>query len=810
MFRVNFNHQWSFSFGKCHMLDTSGNNGRLVNLPYDAMIREKRSEKNPSTGAGGYYPGGSYSYSKRFNVAQEDLGKTFLLEVEGAYRYARVYLNGALLNTCQNGYRGFFTDLTPQLKIGEENLLELKISNNDQPNSRWYTGSGLYRPVWLWIGGDAFLEPDSVQVTTPNVGRVSTVEIRIPLIVKTGHSGFLTVETKLLDEGGEICGEAETSVALPCAQNTVLHQKIYLTDAKLWSVEHPHLYNCSIKVRNAEMVLDCALIPFGIRRVQVDPVNGMRLNGEKVNLRGACIHHDNGVIGAISTVAVEKRRVSLLKEAGFNAIRMSHNSASKALLTACDQVGMLLLEEVFDVWNNSKVENDSAQYFLRDWESDVEAVIRKDFNHPSVIIYSIGNEIQELGTAQGDEWNRRLVEKFHSLDQTRLVTNAVNGLVTVLPELPRIIRDMNLDTDADFTDNDINAVMTALMGRGNELSAHPLLAERLDGVFSELDVCGYNYMRGRYLPDAKCYPNRIILGTETYGPDIDLNWALVKQCPQIIGDFTWTGWDYIGEAGIGVVGYNGPGGFASRYPTFLAYVGDIDLTGNRRPISYYREIVWGLRNKPYIAVQDPQHFGAVVMKTPWVTEEMVASWTWPGREGSSCMVEVYSAAPKVELYRNGEYIGSRAAGEANRFKACFQLEYQPGELKCLSWFPDGSCETTALQTAGPVSDLRLEPYGQTTCIEVDEILYIRVLLTDAEGRLNPAQSEALRLTLEGTGELLGFGSANPKGTDNFSDDSCTAWQGQAVAAIRGIAHGTVRIKAESKTMVSEWLEVKVL
>lgn len=582
------------------MLDAAGAAGQPVTLPHDAMILEKRRADAPCGGAGGYYPGGSYTYTKRFSLSGDEAEETLLLEVEGAYRYTRVYLNGALLHTCLNGYRGFFTDLTPYLHRDGENLPEIRVDNPDQPNSRWYTGSGLYRPVWLWKGGAACIAPDSVRITTPETGEVSTVEIEFPLTHQDRQLRTLTVETRLLDEDQVLCACERTPVSLPGCHTTTVHQRFYLKDAKLWSVDHPHLYRCCIRLLDGDRAVDTTEVPFGIRHLQADPVHGLRINGEFLLLRGACIHHDNGVIGAVSTLAAEKRRVLLLKEAGFNAIRMAHNSASKALLTACDQVGMLLMEEVFDAWNHSKVGSDDARHFSRDWEADVEEVVRKDFNHPSVIFYSIGNEIQELGTPEGARWNRRIADRFRRLDPTRLVTNAVNGLVTVLPELPRIIQEMGLDASLDSSD--INAVMTALMGRGNELSAHPLIAKRLDEVFSALDVCGYNYMRGRYLPDAKRYPHRLIVGTETYGPDIDLNWALVRQCPQLLGDFTWTGWDYIGEAGIGVVGYDEPGGFASQFPTFLAYTGDFNLIGRRRPISYYREIVWGLRKKPYLAM----------------------------------------------------------------------------------------------------------------------------------------------------------------------------------------------------------------
>lgn len=802
MKRRDFNKNWTFMIDKSSMLSAGTTEQITINLPHDAMIAERRKPDSTTTSAGGYFPGGNYIYTKTFQLSEEEWNQTVLLELEGAYHKTRVYCNGAFVTSCMNGYRGFYADLTPYLVEGD-NHLEIKVANSDSPNSRWYSGSGIYRPVSLLVGNDVHVKPDGLKILTPDVAEdISTVEVSLELNHCSKKAQSLVIRTVIREQSGKEVASEDTKVALFPGEIPNLRQRIYIRDANLWSVEDPYLYRCEVTIYSGDEVIDQADTEFGLRHIQVDPLHGLRMNGKEVLLRGACIHHDNGVIGAVSMLDAEIRKIKILKEAGFNAVRIAHNSASKATLTACDRVGMLVIEESFDMWNFSKTTNDYALLFASSFEEDVKAIVEKDYNHPSVIMYSIGNEIQELGTPAGAAWNRIIAELFHTLDASRFVTNAVNGLLTVMDKLPQIIQDMGVLTkgsceeqESQGSSGDINDVMTALMGHGNELSGHELVAERLDAVFSALDISGYNYMRGRYEQDAEKYPHRITYGSETYGPDIDLNWHCVKEIPNVIGDFTWTGWDYIGESGIGMVGHDEPGGFASGYPAYLAYVGDIDITGHRRPMSYYRQIVWGLRKEPYIAVQHPQYYGMKVSCTPWVVNDSISSWTWSGQEGKSCIVEVYSDSEEVELLLNGESLGRKPVGEGNRFKAFFETSYQPGTLEAVSYEKGNITGRYLLKTADDT--LKLQIVCDSDMQNNKELIYLPIQIVDGNGILHTSCDSRIALSIEGDGELLGFGSGNPKSEEDLTGDKCTTWNGKALVVIRKTGQGSIHVQASA-------------
>lgn len=827
MKRKSFNDNWVFAKDNSSIMSvlegSSVNEASFVTLPHDAMILEPRDEKNPSGNGGAFFPGGNYSYTKKFMVSAQDEGKSFILEFEGVYNIARVYVNGDFVCSNNCGYTGFYADITPYLKYGEENTVLVKVDNGRTPNSRWYTGSGIYRPVSILTGGSIRIAPDGLRISTPDVATdISLVETEVKLVYDGKVTKKINVCTEVKDQQGQIVASESTPVTLFDGKIPSIHQKIYVRSAKLWSVDEPNLYSCEVKLMLGEEVLDEAVSNFGIRRIQVDPLYGLRINGEKVLLRGACIHHDNGVIGACTFTWAEERRIAILKEAGFNSIRVSHNSAPKSLLDACDGLGMLVLEESFDMWNNSKNQYDYALDFANSWEKDVEAIVAKDFNHPSVLMYSIGNEILELGTPAGARWNREIADKFRKLDPTRPVTNAINGLITIMDNMEQVMLDMGMitqeqliamdDKSSEKTQGgDINDVMTALFGQMNYITSHPLVGEKLEEVYGGLDICGLNYMRDSYAPILKKYPNRIVYGSETTPPDIDLNWKLVKELPGCIGDYTWTAWDYIGESGVGIAKYNGEGGFFSPYPAYLAYVGDIDIVGNRRPMSYYREIVYGLRSKPYIAVQYPQHYNDKKFLTPWIVEDSLESWTWPGYENQPVKVEVYSSDEEVELFLNGESLGKLPTGEANRFKAVFDTIYKPGRLEAVSYTNGIAKERFEIRTAG--NGLKLKPHTDKCILKSDglDLSYIMFALTDDDGRLNTAVERKVKIAVEGAGTLQGFGNADPKSTENFYDIERTTFNGQVLAVIRsGMEEGEINVTASCEGCENVSIKIQVI
>ncbi|MBA2247630.1 MAG: glycoside hydrolase family 2 protein, partial [Chloroflexia bacterium] len=509
-------------------------------------------------------------------------------------------------------------------------------------------------------------------------------------------------------------------------------------------------------------------------------------------LRGACVHHDNGVIGAATIARADERRVEMLKEAGFNALRSSHNPMSPAMLDACDRLGMLVMDEAYDTWTISKSSFDHAADFSQWWEREIEAMVRKDVNHPSVVIYSIGNEIPEVGSGLGSLWGRRLAEKIRSLDDTRFITNGVNGLVAVMDE----VRAMAAERMEDSESMGVNALMANIGEMMNQLGSSELVTGRTAESFAVLDIAGMNYLDARYEMDRELFPHRIIVGSETFPPHIDVNWGLVKRNSHVIGDFTWTGWDYLGEVGVGRTIYaDDPAGagFMAPFPWLTAWVGDIDITGHRRPASYYREIVFGLRNEPYIAVQRPSGFGRQVVSGPWSWSDSVSSWTWNGSEGAPIRVEVYSDADEVELLLNGESIGRAPAGEQHRFRADFDTTYQTGELLAIAFTNGREQGRHRLVTAtGPV---RLAIEADRTEMRADsaDLAFISIALTDAEGTLYTDSDRLVTVGITGPGALQGFGSARPETLERFTDTTHTTFGGRALAVIRPTRPGEVTV-----------------
>lgn len=829
MIRQNFNDHWMFSRDSKSMMGSLYGQSNIpveVTLPHDAMILEKRAADNPTGNAGAFYPGGNYVYTKSFQVAAEDAGKTMLLEFEGVYNRARVFINDAFAGACHYGYTNFYINMTPYLKYGAENTVTVYATNQDVPNSRWYTGSGIYRPVHLLIGNTARIKEDGVKITTPVAAEdVSTVEIACTLQYDDMQTVQSFLQTQLISADGTVAASENTPVTLYHGQELVIRQHLFIYNAQLWSLENPNLYTCITKLVIEGKVQDKSIETFGIRQIQVDPLYGLRLNGTRVMLRGACIHHDNGVIGSVTLARSEERRIELLKAAGFNSIRMAHNSTSRALLDACDRLGMLVLEESYDMWNQSKNPFDYAMDFAAHWEKDIEAIVAKDFNHPSVFMYCVGNEIGEINQPAGAAINRALCEKFRTLDPTRYTTNAVNGLVATMSNITSVMSDLGLvpqnqlPATADLQpeeeqtqgDMDINDMMTKLMGQMNYLSIHPKVGETLDESFSGMDICGYNYMSGRYPLDPKQYPNRIFYGSETMPSDIDINWKYAKEIPQMLGDYTWTGWDYIGESGVGVPGYGSESGFFSPYPVYLAHVGDIDITGFRRPMSYYREIVWGLRKAPYIAAQLPQHYHEQMNGTPWAVSDCIESWTWPGYEGQPIKVEVYSDAEKVELFLNGKSVGKLPAGEENRFKAIFDMEYMPGTLEAVQYHGGKETGRFSIHTAKRDVQLSVTADRQTLRAGGQDAAYLMISLTDSSGVVNTAVDRKVTVEVLGEGTLQGFGSADPKSEENFYDTERTTYHGRVLAVIRsGLAKGSVRVTVSVEGCESQTIDIQVV
>ena len=793
MKQISWNEGWKFWADKdaFALVWNVPENAREITLPHDAMIENPANPHSPNQGNTGYRDGGNYTYVKTLSVPA-DADRKYILKFDGVYCRAFVYVNEQLAGSEAYGYSTFYADITPFLHAGD-NEVRVQVRNSGMTNSRWYSGSGIYRDVNLLTSGRVYIEPDSVTVTTESADEdYAVLNVRSRIANEGLRALTLYLQNSIRSRDGEEAGAERSAFFLKTGESRTLTQRILVRKPSLWSEDSPALYTVETALCEGEEVIDAAGSRFGIRTLSLDAARGLRVNGRSVKLRGACIHHDSGLLGAATYGDAQRRQIMLLKEAGFNAVRISHHPAAPALLNACDELGVYVMDEFSDMWQRAKSDLDYALDFDKWWETDVRLMVKKDYNHPSVVLYSVGNEIPEIGTDAGSGTCARIAGLMKELDPTRFTTAGINGVFAAGDQMGRILDDLSREMRAaGEIDGNVNNFMTVMDTKMDQIVVHEAISERLEKACAPLDVAGYNYMTARYEPDSVRYPNRVMVGSETYPPDIARNWALVEKLPSVIGAFTWTGWDYIGEAGVGIPAYRfGEGGFGAQYPCQLAYCGDLDLTGFRRPLSYYREIVFGLRRDPYIAVQDPAHYGETLIKTPWVMSDAHGSWDWPGFEGKPVVVEVYAPGDEAALYVNEKYVGRRPLTGC---RALFETAYEKGTLRAVA-YRDGE-ELGAFTISSPDGETRLileESYAG------GELVYLDAVLTDAAGTTVTSADELLTAEAEGA-ELLGFGSGDPRPEFNYNEGRTKSFRGRAQLILRrkGSLPVQVRVRSES-------------
>ncbi|WP_307786035.1 glycoside hydrolase family 2 TIM barrel-domain containing protein [Rathayibacter sp. SD072] len=773
-----------------------------VHLPHDALIGQTRRADVARGETNGFFPGGAFEYRKTYTAPEQDAGSLVLLEFDGVYRDAAVFVNGNLAGTHAYGYSRFIVRIDPFLQFGTDN--EIRVECRTALDSRWYAGAGIYRDVHLIVKRPGRIVQDGVRITTPEVTAAEAL-IEVEAVVE--NAGPLTrtyrLEVSIRDDDGVPVGSSGSPITLLPGTSGTVRRRIYLENPALWSVESPALHHARVVLHDGDEVVDTEHVTFGIRSLQLDPEHGLRINGESVKLRGACIHLDNGPLGVVSMRPAEERKVAILKEAGFNAVRSSHAPMSTALLDACDRLGMLVMDETFDMWTQAKSDNDYAFDFPTWWERDVEAMVAKDRHHPSVVFYSIGNEIPETGTAIGSIWGRRLAEKVRSLDPTRYVTNGVNPFVSMIDTIVPQMKAQR-SAAAEQPSGGVNTMMAgfgAMMGR---IQASDQATQRTEESFAVLDVAGMNYADARYELDRELFPDRIIIGTETWPSSIVGNWALVEADARVIGDFTWTGWDYLGEVGIGVNRYVEPeaeavSGFSGAFPALTAGCGDIDITGQRLPVSYFREIVFGRRSEPYIAVSRPERHGQdLAVATPWAWTDALGSWSWPGFEGQPIRVEVYSDAEQVELLLDGVSLGVAVVGAELPFRAVFETEYTPGELSAVASIAGVESGRSAIRTAAQDLQLRVDLDRAALRADGSDLAHLLISLTDTLGNVHNAVTRTVTVTLDGPAVLQGLGTGATSTAEPFTADHCTTSDGRALAIIRPIGAGEITVTVSSE------------
>lgn len=812
MKRINWNREWSFAKGSASsIVDMFSGVSPMetVHLPHDAMIYEECKADTANGARTGFFPGGEYVYVKKLFAPCEWVKKTVCIEFEGVYQTARVYVNGIFVADNLQGYTKFDVNLDGYLHYGENNEIKVIADNSAEPNSRWYSGSGIYRNVNLLLGEKVHIPVDGLKVMTTDIlNNIALIETSVNLksIVRTREAVSVTVQfmkEKL------VCGEEKINLTIYPMEAETVRSRIGVRNPKLWDCEHPELYTCTVTVMCGTEILEAQEIPFGIRSVTVDSQNGMLLNGKAVKLRGTCIHHDNGIIGAATFAAAEDRRCRQLKEAGFNSIRSAHQPISKEMLNACDKYGILVMDELSDVWNYHKSTHDFASCFSDRWEQEAERMVAKDYNHACVVMYSTGNEIPEYGMERGGMLNRRICEKFHSLDPARYTTGGINGLsaVSFNGSIKKIMEDIlqgnkSRDTESQPTDmiGMLNRILSLVAGENaDKLACHPLLTKAIEETEQSMDIIGLNYLTERHLLIKELYPNKTVLGAETYPADIARLWKIVSENSHVLGDFTWTGYDYLGEAGCGIFHYDGTTNFTNVFPERAAYIGDIDLVGNRRPMSYLREVVYGLRKEPYIAVERVERHGMECKKTAWMLKDSIESWTWPGYEGKETDVDIFSASETVELFLNGRSLGKQKAGRGKGYIATYTVPYEAGELKAVAYGEGGEEITYVLRTASDQVRMQAAIENRQLFCSGEDLAFITVKFVDNNGVENLFVEKTVEVVISGTGVLQGFGSADPATTRSYQDHICKTYDGKVMAVIRSTEEaGSIEVRFKSE------------
>lgn len=775
---LDFCNNWTFC--------KEGSIPSTINLPHDAMLLEQRDGSCRNGVNSGYFPCGKYTYEKVFDIADSDIGNSIVIHFEGVYQNSTVSVNAQVVGSHKYGYTAFDVDISDAVHAGS-NTVTVHVDNSLEPNCRWYSGSGIYRPVQLLIR-------DKVHIETVHIETVSIDPVQVKVDVTTTAETPVTVE---IYDGDVLIASGEPGV-------------IAVPNAKLWSAERPNLYTCVVKTEKDERQLN-----FGIRKLEWSAKTGLLVNGQRILLRGGCIHHDHGVLGACEYYDAEERRIRILKENGFNAVRIAHNPASQITLDICDKLGMYVMNETFDGWYVPKTYHDYARWFEAEWKNDVTAMVESARNHPSVIMYSTGNEVSETASQKGVETARMLTDFVHSMDDTRPVTAGVNVLLNVYanmgmgvykdkgdykPEpLPRKGGYKEKKTGSAF----FNAMAQKLgplmffMSKGKKGDKACL------GAANGMDILGLNYASSRYDADAIKYPDRMMVGSETMVTDLPYNWERVKKYPQVVGDFVWSAWDYLGEACIGDWTYHSYKGLP-----LLAGQGMIDITGKPLASMYFMQIVWGLRKKPFIGVRPVNHAKEAPSTGAWQFTNAIDSWSWQGYEGTKATVEVYADAAAVRLSLNGKEIGTKPV---KKYKTLFKVAYQSGTLTAEALDNQGNVISThSLTTAGMETVLTVKPEKQVLQANNQDLCYLPIEFTDKAGNLKPYVEQKVEITVDGAATLGGFGSALCKTDEVFDKNHHSSYRGRCLAVLRaGNVPGKARITVRSPGLEPVTVEVEV-
>jgi beta-galactosidase len=776
---------------------------RTLSLPHDWSIESPPAEKNPTGAGGGYYPAGIGWYRKSFTAPASWKGKHVTLEFDGVSGDSTFYLNGKKLGTHPYAYTSFHFDITDQLVLKATNVLAVRADNSLQPASRWYSGAGIYRHVRVVISDPVHIAPWGVFVSTPGASSASAkIIVKTQIKNDTVEANSVSVKTTLLGPSGAKLSEPDKTVALQPGESAETEQETTINQPKLWSPQSPALYRAITQIMRNGKLLDEVETSFGVRSLAWSVDKGLVLNGSPIKLAGGSVHHDNGPLGAAAFDRAEERKVELLKAAGFNAVRTAHNPPSTAFLDACDRTGLLVIDEPFDVWTVSKRKYDYARFFHDWWQQDIDAMVKRDRNHPSIIMWGIGNEIPEVWGPEGAPIAKQLADRVRSLDQTRPLTQAFPG--------------------ATYGPNP-------------------------DAAIAQVDIAGYNYNLAQNGPeDHRRVPDRIMVTTESLPADAFEQWQLVQDHPYIVGEFVWAAMDYLGESGGGAwsygsekdaaqmkqmknfmrvllakMGANGknpmapfqngqpPSPLFPGFPWHAVYCGDLDLTGFRKPSSYYRDILWNGGDRVFATVRLPEPEGKRILAPGWSVYPTLPSWTWPGMDGKPLTVEVYSGAPSVRLYLNDKLIGEKPTGREQAFKADFEVPYTPGTIRAEGVRGDRVVAESIFHTTG--APVRLKLTADKTVLNADgeDLSFITVEAVDDEGQLQMNTDQKVHFAITGTGTIAAVGNGDGQTQDSYSGDTFNLFFGRALVVVRSArSKGEIKLTANAKGLGTSLIEIE--
>jgi len=784
-----FDSNWKFFLGNVQDAEKnsfSDKSWRDIDLPHDWSIENLPgqepgkvvgpfSKTSIGTTATAYTVGGTAWYRKTFILDPKEKFNNAIINFDGVYMNCDVWINGKFLGNHPYGYTAFYYDITSFLNpSGKPNVIAVKVKNEGK-NSRWYSGSGIYRHVWLIKKQSVHIAHDGVFVNTESISKnEANVTVSSTIKNSANDNADVQLQIRIIDANGKVSTTSKTTVKNIKSGTEDIIQRIKVPQAKLWSIETPNLYTAEVQVITNGKVTDQTVTTFGIRTIHFDAKTGFTLNGKTVKLKGGNLHHDNGFLGSATIDRAEERRVELMKANGFNAIRASHNPPSKQFLDACDRLGVVVMDEAFDQWVRPKNPQDYNLYFREWWKKDLKSMIYRDRNHPSVILWSIGNELNERADSLGYAIRKELVAEAHRLDSTRPVTEGV----------------------CEFWDHP---------GRKWETAAP---------VFNDLDVAGYNYLQKAFESDHAEYPDRIIVNTESYAAEAYVFWQGVEKHAYVIGDFVWTGMDHLGETGCGnakIGQRSGQRVGLQPWPWFSNYCGDIDLCGNKKSQSYYRDVVWN-NSKIEMMVHTPIPEGMIETYSYWGWPDEYQSWNWKGNEGKLMDVRVFSKSPRVRLELNGKIIGEQAIDTNTGITANFKVPYQAGVLKAIALDNGKEVASKELKTTGVPAKVRLTADRAKIKANRNDLSYVKVEITDAQGNLIPNANIPVHFAVSGVGEIAGSGNACPTDMESFNNPVCKTFRGQALVILRPLKElktGVIMLKAEAEGLTAGEINIAV-